>query len=154
MMNTQEMVYKGPVAVILAFSSYMLNVFTEVVLILVILMLIDYLTGLLRGWIYKEANSRRGIKGIGKKIGMLFVVGMSACLEFVLQHLGLSTNSAIVVVVSCFYIFNESISILENCGQLGVPLPKILYDSLEKLKDFGGGEYKPRKPKVKKEGDK
>ena len=45
------------------------------------------------------------------------------------------TNQAIRTTVCMFYIANESLSVLENAGEIGLKLPKALKDAIEKLKD-------------------
>ena len=152
-MTKQELVMKSPFVVIGTFVSYMTGIFNEMILVLIAVMALDYSTGILRGLLTKSLNSTIGLKGIAKKFAILIVIGLTACIEFVLVHLGMETGNLLVVTVICFFIVNEAISCLENAGQLGVPIPVILMDALEKLREIGGKEQKvtrrKRTPKPK-----
>lgn len=99
--------------------------------ILVLFVVLDYSTGMLRGIANKELSSNAGFKGIAKKsvIFIVLIVGVS------LDRL-LNTGQWVFRSLICyFYIANEGISILENCGALGLPLPDKLKDTLIQLKD-------------------
>jgi phage-related holin len=82
---------------------------------------------------------------------MIIIIGLTSCVEIVAQILGMETNNFLVASVIVFFIINEVISCLENCGQLGAPIPSILLDSLEKLREVGGKEQKIVRRRKKKE---
>lgn len=99
--------------------------------VLVSFMLIDFLTGLLRGYITGNLSSSTGFKGIAKKSVILIVLIVSVLLDRLI-------NDGIWVfrtLICYFYIANEGISILENCTALGLPVPSRLSEALEQLKD-------------------
>jgi toxin secretion/phage lysis holin len=151
-MAKEEIVAKTAFTSITAFTTYLTGMFTEVLIVLIAVQVWDYSTGCLRGVLTGTLNSTIGLKGILKKIGMLMIVGLAGCVEFVLLSLGMNTHNGLVVTVICFFIVNESISCLENAAQLGVPIPRVLYEALAKLREVGGKEQKvarPRKPKPK-----
>lgn len=128
-----------PLTAVATFVSYLLGTVNELVIVLMFFMLIDLLTGVMRSFITKTANSTVCLKGIFKKVMMLFVIWVSAGIEFTLVHIGMETNKLITVMVTCFFIVNEGISILENAGQMGLPIPKVLKNALEKLNEYSGG---------------
>ena len=158
-----EVAVKIPVVAISTFTAYMMNTFNTIILVLFAVMVLDYITGTLRGLLTKTLNSTIGLKGIFKKVAMLLVVGIAACIEFAIVELGMETGNLLVVIVICFFVVNEAISCLENAAQLGVPIPQILLDALEKLREVGGKERvvekvakkmtDEEKPSDKKEGD-
>lgn len=118
--------------VILGICTHIFGGLDKIFLILLTVIVIDYITGLCRAIINKKLNSMVGIKGIIKKIGYLLIVAVSVVIDSM-------TNTPNVVrsLVINFFIVNEIISIVENWGQMGLPLPDKLLQVLEQLK---GGE--------------
>lgn len=99
--------------------------------ILIVFMILDYSTGVIRAWINKEVSSEIGLKGIARK-GVIFVVLIVAVM---LDRL-LNTGTWVFRTLVCyFYIANEGISLLENCAGLGLPIPSKIKDALAQLKD-------------------
>ena len=76
----------------------------------------------------KNLSSEIGFRGILKKVGILCVVAA----QLIGGAAGLPDIRSFVIG---FYIANEAISITENAGHLGVPLPKKLMDVLKQLKN-------------------
>ncbi|WP_346980385.1 phage holin family protein [Clostridium perfringens] len=100
-------------------------------IVLVVFMVLDYITGLTRGYINKELSSDVGLKGIVRK-AMIFIVLIVAVM---LDRL-LNTGSWMFRTLVCyFYIANEGISLVENGAALGLPIPEKLKDALVQLKD-------------------
>lgn len=97
---------------------------------LIAFMTIDYVTGLVVAWIRKELSSEIGFKGIAKKVFILSLVAVGHILDVHVLGGGAVCRSAVIG----FYIANEGISILENAGNIGLPLPKKLIDVLQQLK--------------------
>ena len=97
---------------------------------LIAFMTIDYVTGLVVAWIRKELSSEIGFKGIAKKVFILSLVAVGHILDVRVLGGGAACRSAVIG----FYIANEGISILENAGNIGLPLPKKLIDVLQQLK--------------------
>lgn len=99
--------------------------------ILIVFMVLDYSTGVIKAWINKEVSSEIGLKGIARK-GVIFVVLIVAVM---LDRL-LNTGTWVFRTLVCyFYIANEGISLLENCAGLGLPIPSKIKDALAQLKD-------------------
>ena len=101
---------------------------------LLILIVLDYITGLCKAIVNKKINSLIGLKGIIKKVGYLIVVALSVRLDEVVGNTGASRN-----LVIYFFVANEGISILENWGAMGLPLPKKVFEVLEQIKAEKGG---------------
>ena len=97
---------------------------------LIAFMTIDYVTGLVVAWIRKELSSEIGFKGIAKKVFILSLVAVGHILDVHVLGGGAVCRSAVIG----FYIANEGISILENAGNIGLPLPKKIIDVLQQLK--------------------
>lgn len=99
--------------------------------VLVCFMVLDYVTGLLRAYVNKEVSSSVGLKGIARK-AVIFVVLIVAVLLDRLLNTG---NWVFRTLICYFYIANESISLLENCAGLGLPIPDKLKEALAQLKE-------------------
>ena len=100
-------------------------------IVLIIFMVIDYITGVMCAIRDKSVSSRAGFTGICKKILILVMVGMANMLDvYVIQ-----TGSMLRTAALFFYISNEGISILENMGNLGIRIPCKIRDVLEQLHD-------------------
>ena len=96
---------------------------------LLIVIGLDYLTGVCKAIYNKKLNSTISFKGIVKKIGYLIIVAVSVELDNITGNTG-----AIRTLVIYFFVANEGISILENWGSMGLPLPQKIFDVLEQLK--------------------
>lgn len=97
---------------------------------LLIVIGLDYLTGVCKAIYNKKLNSTISFKGIVKKIGYLIIVAVSVELDMITGNTG-----AIRTLVIYFFVANEGISILENWGSMGLPLPQKIFDVLEQLKE-------------------
>lgn len=118
-----------------ALVSYFLG-WGEALEALLVLMVIDYMTGLLAAYICPDMklNSTRGLKGICKKIMILLLVVLAHELE---KAAGVPAVQSVVV---WFFIGNEGLSIVENAAKAGVPIPSKLRDTLEQLSNEKKGE--------------
>lgn len=108
---------------------YLLGGWDIAVQSLLIFIVIDYITGICKALYNKELNSSVGAKGIIKKVGYLLIVALAVILDKIAGNTG-----AIRTLVIYFFVANEGLSILENWGSMGLPLPKKLIDALEQLK--------------------
>ncbi|EJT6172488.1 phage holin family protein [Clostridium perfringens] len=99
--------------------------------VLIVFMALDYITGFTRGYINKELSSDVGLKGIARKC-VIFIVLIVAVMLDRLMNTG---NWLFRSLVCYFYIANEGLSLLENAASLGVPIPTKLKDALAQLKE-------------------
>ena len=109
-------------------------------LILILVMMVDYISGVAAAWKKGELSSRVGIVGIVKKLSYLALVVVGCTMDYLITMLsGHLTGQEIAVkaiglVVICWLIINELISILENVARQGGPVPPFLLPLLSKLK--------------------
>lgn len=103
---------------------------------LVILMVLDYATGIIKAIYEKRLSSEIGFKGLLKKITILVVVAMGNVIEAFMGG-----GTAIREIVIVFYIANEGISILENAA---VILPKMPEGLKRVLLQLRGDDYADR----------
>lgn len=98
-----------------------------VVGILLLIMGLDVAVGLCAAVITKSVSSTVSHRGMVRKVIMLLLVGVGAVLDPYAGGIPLSK-----MVAMCFLV-TESISIIENAARAGVPIPKPLYEVLQKL---------------------
>ena len=100
-----------------------------VVITLVVFVVTDYLTGVLCAISDKELSSKVGFKGICRKGIIFLLVGIAN----ILDKYVLGTGSVLRTAIAFFYISNEGVSLLENAGHLGLPIPGKLKLVLKQL---------------------
>ncbi len=113
--------------------TYIFGGWDTALIVLVVMMALDYVTGLTAAAINKELNSNIGFKGLLRKALIAAVLIVAVLLDRLLNE----DAWVFRTLVCCFYIANEGLSILENVGKCGVDLPNKLVDSLEQLKNKG-----------------
>ena len=118
-------------AVLSAICGFCFGAMDGLLYALITFMILDYITGCLVAIVQKELSSKVGFKGIAKKVIILALVAVGHILDVHVLGGGVVCRSAVIG----FYIANESISILENAGELGIPLPKKLIAVLKQLKE-------------------
>ncbi|MDE6502045.1 MAG: phage holin family protein [Ruminococcus sp.] len=97
---------------------------------LIAFMVLDYITGLISAYIAKNLSSSVGFTGIAKKVFIMILVAVGHILDIHVLGGGAVCRSAVIG----FYLANEGISILENSGKIGLPLPQKLLDVLAQLR--------------------
>lgn len=93
-------------------------------------MMMDYLTGIIVAVKEKKLSSEVGFYGLIKKGVMLSIVAIGHILDT--QIIG--GSSMLRSGAAGFFLANEGLSMLENAGMLGIPLPKKLKTLLQQLK--------------------
>ena len=98
---------------------------------LIAFVVIDYSTGVMCAIINKQLSSEVGFKGIFRKVLIFLLVGIANIID--VQVIG--TGAVLRTAVIFFYISNEGVSLLENAGHLGLPIPEKIKTVLEQLHD-------------------
>lgn len=96
---------------------------------LLIAIILDYISGVIKAYITKTLSSSIGLKGILKKVGVLVIVMLAVLVDRVTLN-----NGGIRTLVIYYFVANEGLSILENLAVAGLPIPKKLKDSLKVIK--------------------
>ena len=146
-------------AALIAWLSARLGILLPVLGILAVAMVLDYFTGMMAskkesiehpddpeyGW-----SSRRGAKGIIKKVGYLCIIAVAMIVDYIILHVAAGQGMEITLkaffglLVAVWYILNEALSIIENAGRMGAPVPSWLAKYVAVLKDKidaqGGGD--------------
>ena len=90
---------------------------------------IDYITGVMCAISDRKLSSNVGFRGICRKVLIFLLVGVANIIDVqVLGEVGILRTAVIF-----FYLSNEGVSLLENAGHLGLPVPAKLKDVLEQL---------------------
>lgn len=129
-MKLEEM-FNLSVATIATALTWLIGAWDTALIVLVLFMALDYMTGVIRAYINKSLSSSVGLIGIARKSLIFIVLIVSVLLDRLLN----SETWIFRTLVAYFYIANEGISLLENCVGLGLPIPERLKDALEQLKE-------------------
>lgn len=121
--------YWGYLMTIGAALAWLIGGFDSLVQIFVLFIIIDYLTGLIKAWINKEMSSQKGLRGIVKKLALISLVVVAEKIDVLISGNDFVRNTILYSLIT-----NETISILENAGMMGLPIPKQFYQALDKLK--------------------
>jgi len=111
--------------------GYFLGGMDGMLIALIVLMSLDYISGVMCAIIDKKLSSAVGFRGVCKKVFILMLVGVAHIIDL---HV-VGTGSALRGVVICFYMSNEGLSLLENAAHVGLPIPDKLKDILAQLHD-------------------
>ena len=109
--------------------GYFLGGMDGLLIALLVFMILDYVTGVMRAIADHELSSAVGFKGICRKVLIFALVGVGHVLD---THV-VGTGSALRSAVICFYLSNEAISLFENAAHLGLPIPDKLREVLSQL---------------------
>ncbi|KEQ23727.1 phage holin family protein [Paenibacillus tyrfis] len=114
----KPLIFKTAFGAVGAFFSWVVGGLGLAFTILLGLMLLDYATGLMAGYVRKELSSRIGVTGLARKTYIIILVG---CV-YMIEKSVLNSNGVIGDGVVIAYSVIEFLSIVENGGKLGVPL--------------------------------
>lgn len=128
------------ISTVFAGLLYYLGIVSIPIIMLIFAMVIDYITGMLAASYNSELSSKKGIKGIVKKVGYLALVLASMIIDWLisqgLQQINVDFHYSVffAVLVAVWLIINELISILENLSRMGIPIPNFLKKIINRLK--------------------
>lgn len=125
--NTIQLVFAG----IGGWLGYFLGGCDGLLYALLAFVVVDYITGVMCAISDHTLSSEVGFKGICRKVLIFLLVGIANILD--VQVIG--TGSVLRTAIIFFYISNEGVSLLENAGHLGLPIPKKMKDVLKQLHD-------------------
>ena len=120
-------------SIVLTGLVYLLGGFDIALQSLLIVVIIDYLTGIASAVYNKQLSSKVGFIGILKKFSYFLVIALAV----VIDHLT-GQHGIIRTLVIYFFVANDGLSIIENLAEMNVKLPQKLIDALEQLKNKEG----------------
>lgn len=139
-----------------ALAAYF-NVLLIPLIVLAIVMLIDYVTGMAGASYSGKLSSRVGIMGILKKAGYFALVAVGMVADYLISSalveigIDLKITYCFGMIITVWLIINELISILENLGELDVPLPGFLVNIIKTLKNKVEEQAEGKQIKVEKD---
>lgn len=108
---------------------YLFGGFDVALQCLLVAIILDYVSGMIKAYNTKTLSSSIGFKGILKKVGILIIVMLAVLVDRVTLD-----NGGIRTLVIYYFVANEGLSILENLALSGLPIPKKLKDALKVIK--------------------
>ena len=123
--NVIQMIFAG----IGGWLGYFLGGYDGILYALIVFMVADYITGVMCAINDKKLSSAVGFKGICRKVLILMLVGIANLLDVTVIGTGAVLRTAVIF----FYLSNEGVSLLENAGHLGLPIPEKLKEILAQL---------------------
>lgn len=146
----KEYIVQGALTAVGAFLSAKLGIVFPILCILAGMMVFDYLSGMAAskaealehpgdfnyGW-----SSKKGARGILKKVGYLCVIAAALVLDYILVQVSNSLDfemplkALFGLLVAVWYLLNELLSIIENAGRMGAPVPEWLRKYISVLRD-------------------
>lgn len=125
-------VLKSISAILCGLAGFLWGELDGLLIALIAFICLDYITGLIVGAAQHRLNSHVGFTGLAKKALILIIVAVAHIIDS--QVLG--GSASVFRSAACgMYLANEGLSILENAGKLGLPMPKKLREVLEQLRD-------------------
>jgi toxin secretion/phage lysis holin len=112
--------------------GYLFGGWDALLQILLVFVCIDYISGLLASGVEGRLSSKVGFKGIAKKVMIFALVAVAHMIDKALGESHIFRDSVIF-----FYLGNELISILENAGRTGLPVPDQIKSAVQVLKGKG-----------------
>ena len=96
---------------------------------LIVLMSLDYISGVMCAIVDKKLSSSVGFRGIFKKVMILMLVGVASVIDTYV----IGNGSALRTSVIAYLASNEGLSVLENAAHIGLPVPEGLHAALTQL---------------------
>lgn len=140
-LGTAEVGLTAGVAALGAWILARVGALLPVLLVLLAVMVLDYITGMVKAGIAGTLNSTRGLQGLLKKLMYAVTVAIAMVADYLLyiggSQIGIDMHESAYfgTLVSIWLIINECISILENLSEIGVPMPGFLGRILQRVQD-------------------
>ena len=142
-MNT-KLLFCGMIGSVTSVLAQVFGGWSDCLTVLLILMAIDYVSGLVVAGVFHKSpktatgtiESRVGLKGLIRKFFVVCIVVVAHMIDRLIGTNYLRDAAAIA------FCLNEVLSIIENVGLMGVPMPKVIIKALEVLKQKAGEEDK------------
>jgi len=122
-----------------ALASFFFGGWTQLMTVLVVFIIIDFITGLTLAGKEGKASSRELWFGVTRKIGTLAIVAVAHLLDTIIGDAHLIRDAAIF-----FYLAGELLSLVENTGRLGVPIPPVIAKAVQVLRGKSGDSHEQR----------
>lgn len=128
---------KTGVASVGGLTSFLFGGWPMLLQVLLVMVIVDYATGLMAAGTQGKLESNVGLKGIARKVFIFFIVAVAHQIDLILGNQHMIRDATLF-----FYVANELLSIIENGGRLGVPLPNVIKQAVDVLKGKSEGGNK------------
>lgn len=132
--------YQILTAIFAGLIQFLYGDWTVLLTILMALTFIDFISGLAAGYTEGKLKSKVGMVGIARKVFIFLMVAVAHLIDMLLVQSGLETKAVIMTMTVVFYAVNEILSIIENAGRVGLPVPEQIKNAIVVLR--GKGEDK------------
>ena len=109
--------------------GYFMGGMDGLLIALIVLMTLDYISGVMCAIMDRSLSSAVGFRGIAKKVLILMLVGVANIMDIHVVGEGSALRGAVIA----FYMSNEGLSLLENAAHIGLPVPDPLKNALAQL---------------------
>ncbi|MBY6277896.1 phage holin family protein [Symbiobacterium thermophilum] len=131
--------FRPVAAVVGAVLSYLFGGWNALLGVLLAFVVADYATGVLAAAVEGRLSSAVGMRGIARKVMIFLIVALAHLADTVLGDSHMIRDATIF-----WYIANELLSIVENAGRIGVPIPPAISRAVEILRGKGEGQATER----------
>jgi len=137
MVNMRANILYSTIGAIGGFVAMAFGGWSDALITLIVFMALDYVTGLIVAGIFKKSKksengaleSRAGFKGLCRKGVALMIVLVAVRLDIIMH----TTYIKDAVIIA--FVVNESISIIENAGLMGIPIPPVIAKAIDVLRN-------------------
>lgn len=116
-----------------AMMGYMVGGWTLLLQVLLVFVIADWITGWVAAWMNGELRSRIGHEGIIRKVTIFILVAIANLIDGILGE-GHYIRDAVIF----FYLATELLSIIENVGRMGIPMPEVLRSAVKIFQSKSG----------------
>ena len=131
--NGKEAAIGGLAAIPGAAASFLFGGWSALLNILLAFVVIDFISGLAAAGAEGGLKSKTGLIGIARKVFIFAMVAIAHLIDTALGEQHIFRDATIF-----FYLANELLSILENAGRVGLPVPEPIKNAVEALRRKGG----------------
>jgi len=124
---------RGTIGAAISLATYLFGGLDALLAALLTMICIDFATGMIKAAVMRDVSSEKMFAGGVKKVGIMFIVAVSNLIDGVLE-----LGGVLRTVTISYFVANEGISLIENWGELGLPVPQRLRDVLRQLRGDGG----------------
>jgi toxin secretion/phage lysis holin len=121
-------------AIVAGGIQFLYGDWTTLLTILLALTIIDYVSGIAASFAEGILKSKIGMIGIARKVFIFLMVAVAHLIDLLLVESGMESKALIMTMVIVFYAVNEILSITENAGRIGLPVPEQIKNAIVVLK--------------------
>lgn len=118
-----------------AVITYLWGGWSALLDVMLALVVVDYVSGVIASGVEGKLSSRIGMLGIAKKVFIFLVIAVGHKID-----VAAGNGNVIRDAVIWFFLANELLSVTENMGRMGMPVPPVLTQAISVLKSKGGDQ--------------